>query len=125
MHSFSLILSLILPALYANIVLAIPLDSRETGSSYSGAGGQSPGGSVYDQGIVNVLSNNAGDGGLASSGKSSSGSGQTGDGNNNMYSIPQSDSLLGAFRLLGNAGPNHRVDAESLGRGHQAADCGC
>lgn len=56
MHSFSLILSLILPALYANIVLAIPLDSRETGSSYSGAGGQSPGGSVYDQGIVNVLS---------------------------------------------------------------------
>lgn len=61
MHSFSLILSLILPALYANIVLAVPLDldSRDEGNAnaYTGSGGQSPGGSVTNGGgLINVFS---------------------------------------------------------------------
>jgi hypothetical protein len=54
MHSFSLILSLILPALF---VLAVPLDSREDSNAYTGTGGQAPGGSVNDAGgLINLFS---------------------------------------------------------------------
>ena len=51
MHYFSLILSLIL---YANIALTIPVNSD---NAYTGAGGQSPGGSVNSGGaFIDILS---------------------------------------------------------------------
>jgi hypothetical protein len=58
MHFASLILSLILPALFANIVLAIPLDPRDNdGNAYTGTGGQAPGGSVDGSyGLINLFS---------------------------------------------------------------------
>lgn len=90
MHFSSLILSLIFPALFANIVLAIPLDPRDSdnsGNAYTGTGGQAPGGSVDgSRGLINLFSGkyyymravlnsninipegNAGDGGDARSG---------------------------------------------------------
>jgi hypothetical protein len=51
MHSFSLILCLILSALYG-AVLAVPLDPRD---NYTGVGGHSSGGNVANSGgLINL-----------------------------------------------------------------------
>jgi len=53
MHSFFLVLSLVLPTL----VLAVPLESHDNGNAYSGAGGQAGGGSVSGNGgLLNINS---------------------------------------------------------------------
>ncbi|RDB29011.1 hypothetical protein Hypma_015260 [Hypsizygus marmoreus] len=76
MHSVALVLSVSLVALHTT--LALPVDN--SGNAYTGPGGLATGGSVNGDprpgllgallggGLINVGSNNAGDGGIASSG---------------------------------------------------------